>query len=47
MVKPAFDLTQLAQEEKLELLDGLWTSIRADELPLTAEQRAGKRPRSE
>jgi putative addiction module component (TIGR02574 family) len=40
MAKPAFDLTQLTPEEKLELIDELWTSIRADEFPLTEEQRA-------
>jgi hypothetical protein len=40
MAKPAFDLTQLTPEEKLELIDEFWTSIRADEFPLTDEQRA-------
>lgn len=40
MAKPAFDLTKLTPEEKLELIDELWTSITPEEFPLTAEQRA-------
>jgi putative addiction module component (TIGR02574 family) len=39
MAKPAFDLTKLTPEEKLELLDELWTSLSPEEFPLTAEQR--------
>ncbi len=40
MAKPAFDLMQLTPEGKLEVIDELWTSIRADEFPLTDEQHA-------
>jgi putative addiction module component (TIGR02574 family) len=40
MAKPALDLTQMTVEEKLELIDELWTSMKADEFPLSAEQRA-------
>jgi putative addiction module component (TIGR02574 family) len=40
MAKPAFDLTKLTAEEKLELIDELWTSITPEEFPLTAEQRS-------
>jgi putative addiction module component (TIGR02574 family) len=39
MAKPALDLTKLTPEEKLELIDELWTSITPEELPLTPEQR--------
>lgn len=39
MAKPAFDLTKLTPEEKLELIDELWASITPEEFPLTAEQR--------
>lgn len=40
MAKPALDLTKLTPEEKLELIDELWTSISPEEFPLTDEQRA-------
>lgn len=39
MAKPALDLTKLTPEEKLELIDELWTSINPDQFPLTDEQR--------
>ncbi len=39
MAKPALDLTQLTPEEKLELIDELWTSISPEEFPLTTERR--------
>jgi putative addiction module component (TIGR02574 family) len=39
MAKPALDLTKLTPEEKLELIDELWTSISPEEFPLTDEQR--------
>lgn len=39
MAKPALDLTQLTPDEKLELIDELWTSITPEQFPLTAEQR--------
>jgi len=40
MAKPALDLTRLTPEEKLALIDELWTSITPDQFPLTAAQRA-------
>ncbi len=40
MAKPALNLTALTTEEKVELIDDLWTSIDFDALALTAEQRA-------
>ena len=39
MAKPALNLTALTTEEKIELIDDLWTSIDFGALPLTAEQR--------
>jgi putative addiction module component (TIGR02574 family) len=39
MAKPALNLTALTSEEKLELIDDLWTSIDFSDLPLTPEQR--------
>lgn len=39
MAKPALDLTKLTPEEKLELIDELWTSITPEQFPLTSEQR--------
>jgi putative addiction module component (TIGR02574 family) len=39
MAKPALDLTKLTPEEKLELIDELWTSITPEAFPLTEEQR--------
>jgi putative addiction module component (TIGR02574 family) len=40
MAKPALDLTQLTPEEKLDLIDALWTSLTPEEFPSTADQRA-------
>lgn len=40
MAKPALDLTKLTPEEKLELIDELWTSMTPEEFPLRDEQRA-------
>ena len=40
MAKPALNLADLSVDEKLELIDDLWTSIDFSELPLTPEQRA-------
>jgi putative addiction module component (TIGR02574 family) len=37
MGKPVLDLATLTVEEKLELIDDLWRSISADDLPLSAE----------
>lgn len=41
MSEPAFNIEQLSPEERLQLLDRLWESLRAhpDQLPLTAAQR--------
>jgi putative addiction module component (TIGR02574 family) len=39
MAKPALNLTTLTTEEKIELIDDLWTSIDFGAFPLTAEQR--------
>ncbi len=39
MAKPALNLDALTPEEKLELIDDLWTSIGANDLPLTPEQQ--------
>lgn len=39
MAKPALDLGSLSTEEKLELIDELWESLGADDLPLTDELR--------
>jgi putative addiction module component (TIGR02574 family) len=40
MAKPALNLADLSLDEKLELIDDLWTSIDFSELPLTPEQRS-------
>jgi putative addiction module component (TIGR02574 family) len=40
VVKPAFDLSKLSVEEKLELIDDLWHSLREEDLPLSDELRA-------
>jgi putative addiction module component (TIGR02574 family) len=40
MAKPALDLTALTPDEKLELIDDLWGSLRSEDLELTPEQRA-------
>jgi len=39
MAKPALDLTQLTPDEKLQLIDELWTSLTPEAFPLTLEQR--------
>lgn len=41
MEKPAFDPEALSTEERLELIERLWESLRSNpnELPLTASQR--------
>jgi putative addiction module component (TIGR02574 family) len=40
VAKPALNVDALTPEEKLELIDDLWASIGADDLPLTPEQQA-------
>jgi putative addiction module component (TIGR02574 family) len=40
MSKPALNLTSLSNDEKLELIDDLWTSIDFTTLVITPEQRA-------
>ena len=40
MAKPALNLTALTTEEKIELIDELWTSIDFGAVPLTPAQRA-------
>lgn len=40
MAKPALDLSNLTPDEKLELIDDLWQSLRPEDLVLSAEQRA-------
>jgi putative addiction module component (TIGR02574 family) len=41
MSEPAFNIEDLSPEQRLQLLDRLWESLRArpDQLPLTAAQR--------
>jgi putative addiction module component (TIGR02574 family) len=41
MSEPAFNIEDLSPEQRLQLLDQLWESLRArpDQLPLTAAQR--------
>jgi putative addiction module component (TIGR02574 family) len=39
MAKPALNLAVLTNEEKLELIDDLWTSINFGALALTPDQR--------
>jgi putative addiction module component (TIGR02574 family) len=39
MPKPVLDLMTLTPEEKLALIDELWTSITPDQFPLTAQRR--------
>jgi putative addiction module component (TIGR02574 family) len=39
MAKPALDLAALTPDEKLELIDDLWGSLRSEDLELTPEQR--------
>lgn len=40
MAKPALDLAALTADEKVDLIDDLWSSLREDELTLTPEQTA-------
>lgn len=37
MGKPAFDLSRLTADEKLDLIDDLWRSLSPDDLPLSPE----------
>jgi len=39
MAKPALDLSSLTPDEKLELIDDLWGSLRPEDFALTAEQQ--------
>jgi len=38
MAKPALDLSALTPNEKLELIDDLWGSLRPEDLALSPEQ---------
>jgi putative addiction module component (TIGR02574 family) len=40
MAKPALDLATLTPDEKLELIDDLWGSLRPEDLGPTGEQQA-------
>jgi len=40
VAKPAIDLSSLTSDEKLELIDELWQSVRPEDLALTPETRA-------
>ena len=40
MAKPALDLSALTADEKVDLIDDLWSSLRDEELELTPEQSA-------
>jgi hypothetical protein len=40
MAKPALDLSALTADEKVDLIDDLWSSLRDDELRLTPERAA-------
>lgn len=40
MAKPALDLAALTPDEKLELIDDLWGSLRPEDLSLSPEQKA-------
>ena len=40
MAKPALDLAALTLEEKLELIDDLWGSLRPEDFALTSDQQA-------
>src|SRR5512146_1886344 len=40
VTKPAIDLSKLTPDEKLELIDELWQSVRPEDLVLTPETRA-------
>lgn len=39
MAKPALDLSALTPDEKLELIDDLWGSLKPEDFVLTAEQQ--------
>lgn len=39
MARPALDLKGLTREEKLQLLEDLWESLRPDDVALTEAQR--------
>lgn len=40
MAKPALDLSSLSPDEKLELIDDLWGSLKPEDFALTAAQQA-------
>ena len=40
MAKPAIDLAALTPDEKLELIDDLWGSLKPEDFALTSEQYA-------
>jgi len=40
MAKPALDLTALTPDEKLELIDDLWGSLKPEDFELSPEQKA-------
>jgi putative addiction module component (TIGR02574 family) len=40
VAKPALDISNLTPDEKLELIDELWQSVRPEDLALTPETRA-------
>jgi putative addiction module component (TIGR02574 family) len=40
MAKPAIDLATLTPDEKLELIDDLWGSLKPEDFVLTDEQQA-------
>ena len=40
LTKPALDLTTLTPDEKLELIDDLWGSLKPEDFELNGEQRA-------
>jgi putative addiction module component (TIGR02574 family) len=40
MAKPALDLSSLTPDEKLQLIDDLWGSLRPEDFALTDDQRA-------
>jgi putative addiction module component (TIGR02574 family) len=40
MAKPALDLAALTPDEKLELIDDLWGSLKPEDFDLTSEQQA-------
>ncbi len=40
VAKPAVDISNLTPDEKLDLIDALWGSFKAEDLPLSDELRA-------